>query len=313
MSLVSTPNVKTISEVSQFLNLEPYKLVKTLIYNVDNHYVACLVLGNREVNETKVKKLYQANDICLADNETVFQLTNAPVGFAGPIGLDIDIIVDNEVATMTNFVVGANQSDHHYINVNLNDFKYNKIADIRNIMEHDTCCNCGGHIYFKKGIEIGNTFKLGTKYSDALNLNYADQNNQLHPVVMGSYGIGTARLMAAIVEQNNTENSIHWPINVAPFEIAIVLINEKDPQQQQVANDLYESLLALKVDVVLDNRDERAGVKFKDMELIGVPYRITVGKAVLENNIEFKMINDDKNQIISIDKIIDHVRLLLNK
>ena len=309
--LVHTPNAKTIEEVAKFLNIETNKLAKTLIYKVDNNFVACMVAGNREVNETKIKKLYNANEIELASPEDVTKITNAKVGFAGPIGLNIDLVVDKEVYNFNNITVGANKDDYHYINVNSNDYNPTKIEDIRNIMENDICPKCGGNIHFKKGIEVGNTFKLGTKYSEAMGLNYSDSENKLHPVVMGSYGIGTERCMAAIVEQNSDENGINWPINVAPYQVAIILISDKDEKQVEVATNIYNKLTDLNYDVILDDRDERAGVKFKDMELIGIPYRITVGKAINDNNIEFKARTDKESTLISIDNIIDHINNLL--
>ena len=310
--LVHTPNAKTIDEVANYLNIKTNKLAKTLIYKVDDKFVACMVCGNREVNETKVKKLYKANDICLAEAEDVMRITKAKVGFAGPIGLNIDIIVDKELYNLNNITVGANKDDYHYTNVNINnDFKASLIEDIRNIMENDTCPCCGGNIYFKKGIEIGNTFKLGTKYSEAMGLTYSDNENKLHPVIMGSYGIGTERVMAAIVEQHNDEFGINWPVNVAPYQVAIVLISDKDENQIKVANDLYKQLSDLNIDVLLDDRNERAGVKFKDIELIGIPFRITVGKAINDNNVEFKARKDSNSVLISIDTIIDHIRSLL--
>ncbi len=313
MELVHTPNAKTIEEVASFLNIEEKKLIKTLIYKVDENFVACMVLGNRDVNETKVKKLYNANNIELASAEDVMKITNAKVGFAGPINLNIDIVMDAEISSYNNLTVGANQDDHHYVNVNLNDFTPTKTADIRNIMENDACPNCDGKIYFKKGIEIGNTFKLGTKYSEAMNLQYSDAENKMHPVVMGSYGIGTGRCMAAITEQKADENGINWPVAIAPYEVCIVLVSEKDEKQVSVANELYDALIKANIDVVLDDRDERVGVKFKDMELIGVPYRITVGKAVNDNNVEFNGRNEKEKQLIAIDEIVNHIKTTLNK
>ena len=309
--LVFTPNAKTIEEVANFLKIETNKLIKTLIYLVDDKYVACLVMGNREVNEVKVKKLFNANEITLADNEAIMKITNAKPGFSGPIGLDIDIVCDEEIFNYHNLTIGANKDDHHYKNVNIKDFTYTTKADIRKIMEHDDCPICNGKIFFNKGIEIGNTFKLGTKYSKALNLNFSDSNNQLHPVVMGSYGIGTGRCMAAIAEQNADENGINWPVSVAPYEVAIVLVNDKDEQQLEVATKLYETLLDNNIDVLLDDRDLRVGVKFKDMELIGIPYRITVGKKVSENMVEFKARKDLETTIIEIEEVLNHLKNLL--
>ena len=309
--LVHTPMAKTIDEVCAFLNQDKNRFIKTIIYLVDGVAVACMVMGNREINETKLRKLYGANEVILADNETVERVTSAKVGFAGPIGIKCELVMDEEILNHNYFITGANQNDYHYVDVCKQDFKADKIADIRNIQEHDICPVCGGNIYFKHGIEIGNTFKLGTKYSKAMNLEYADSNNKLNDVWMGSYGIGSGRCMAAIVEQNNDDNGINWPISVAPYTVCIVLISLKDEAQVNLANSLYNELKALNIDVVLDDRDERVGVKFKDMELIGVPYRITVGKKAVDSIVEFKARLDEKAIDINSDEIINHVINLL--
>jgi len=305
---VYTPNAGTIEDVSKFLDERPEKFVKTLIYKIDEKFYACLVQGNREVNEVKVSKLLKAKQIELAEANDVIQITNAKVGFAGPIGLNIPIIMDESVKHMKNFVVGANETDYHYKNVNISDFEAEYVADIKNVQEGDLCPNCKhGHLQFKKGIEVGNTFKLGTKYSESLGLNYLDENNELKPVVMGCYGIGIERLVAAIVEQNHDEKGIIWPMNIAPYKVCIVLINGKDEKQKQVAENLYEKLTSMGIDVILDDRDERAGVKFNDMDLIGIPIRITVGKKVNDEVLEFKMRNSNEVEEIKIEEILDKI------
>ena len=204
---------------------------------------------------------------------------------------------------MRNFLVGANKTDYHYINVNLSDFKYDKVADIRNVTEDDICPVCGEKLSFKKGIEVGNTFKLGTKYSESMGLYFADENNQLKPVVMGCYGIGIARILAAVVEQNHDENGMILPKEIAPFEVSIVIANMKDEVQVKVANELYESLKAQGIEVLLDDRDERAGVKFKDMDLIGIPKRIVVGKKAIDGIVEYKERCNGEVQEIKIDEV----------
>ncbi len=308
LELVETPNSRTIEEVTDFLNKEANQFVKTLIYNVDGKPVACLVRGDREVNETKVRKLLSATNIELADADMVFAATNAQIGFAGPVNINCPVIIDIEVSKMHNFVVGANKTGYHYINCNIENFTPTHTTDIRNIQENDTCPVCGGKIYFKKGIEVGNTFKLGTKYSKALDLEYLNSNNQLNPVWMGSYGIGPARCMAAIVEQNNDESGIIWPINIAPYKVAIVVISSKDDVQMTVANELYTELNALGIDCILDDRDERPGVKFKDMDLIGIPFRITVGKRATEGFIEFKGRTEEKAADIAISDVVEALK-----
>ena len=309
---IYTPNCKTIEEVSNLLNTPPSKAVKTLIYKIDNKFYACLVQGDKEVNEVKLAKLLKANEVELAEKEDVEKITNAKVGFAGPVGLNIPIIMDNGVAHMKNFAVGANDTNYHYKNVNLSDFEVYKTADIRNVKEHDTCPNCkNGHLVFKKGIEIGNTFKLGTKYSESLGLNYLDENNELKPVVMGSYGIGVERIVAALVEQNHDEKGIIWPVNIAPYKVGIVVISDKDEKQLEIANKLYDELNKIGIDTMLDDRKERPGVKFNDMDLIGIPIRITVGKKIEEGKLELKQRTLDETEVINIENIISRIQELI--
>lgn len=307
MKVVETPNVKTIEEVAAFFNKSSDDFVKTLIYSVDGKTYAFLLKGNRELNETKVLKLLQANEIELASFEEVERVTHAKVGFAGPIGIDCPVIMDREVAKMRNFIVGANKSDHHIENVNVKDFTVEATADIAQVHEGDICPVCGKPLKFCKGIEVGNTFKLGTKYAKALGLQYLDKEQKLHPVEMGCYGFGLERCMASIVEQHNDENGIIWPMSVAPYHVGIVIVNVKDENQVKVANEIYDTLKAVGIDVLLDDRDERVGVKFKDMELIGLPLRITVGKHIVNNEVEFKERTSD-NINITIDSILNVVK-----
>jgi prolyl-tRNA synthetase len=308
MQLVETVNQKTIEEISTYLNKPKDKFVKTLIYKADNELYAVLVKGDDEVNETKLKKLVDAIDVELADFETVEKVTNAKVGFAGPIDINIKVIIDNEILEMKNFIVGANKTDYHYINVNLSDFKYDLVGDIRSIKEGDICPKCGGNIYFKKGIEIGNTFKLGTKYSEKLGLNYSDENNTLKPVVMGSYGIGLGRCIASIVEQNHDEKGIIWPISVAPYKCSIVVVNVNDEEQMKLANNIYDNMLSNNIEPLMDDRDERFGVKLNDMDLIGIPVRIVVGKKANESIVELKYRNKDEILEINANNILEYIK-----
>ena len=307
MYLEETPNSRTIEEVAQHFHQDAKKFVKTLIYNVDGKAVAVMVRGDRDVNETKLRKMLNATNVELADAEMVVEATGAQIGFAGPVGIKCPVYADEEVLYMQNFIVGANKTGYHYANVNNKDFTLTGHGDLRNIMEGDICPKCGGTIEFKHGIEVGNTFKLGTKYSKALDLRYLDSNNQLQDVWMGSYGIGPARAMAALAEQNADENGINWPIEVAPYQIAIVIISTKDEQQVAEAENIYEQLTRKGYEVILDDRDERPGVKFKDMELIGIPYRITVGKGIKDGKVEFKARNGEKMDI-AVEDIIAHVQ-----
>ncbi|MDD2377653.1 MAG: proline--tRNA ligase [Bacilli bacterium] len=306
--LVETPSAGTIEEVVNYLGLSADKFVKTLIYNCDNKFYAVLVPGDRDVNEVKLGKLLGASEVALADFADVERITNAKVGFAGPIDINIPIIMDNNIEAMTNFIVGSNKSDYHYKNVNLTDFKYDQKGDIINVKEGDKCPKCGQPLYFKKGIEIGNTFKLGTKYSISLGLYYLDQNNQSNPVVMGSYGIGPGRVMASIVEQMGDDKGIVWPYNIAPYKVGIVLIDVHDEEQVKVAEYLYDELNGMGIETILDNRDTRAGVKFNDMDLIGTPIRIVVGKKVNENMVEFKLRTSDEGEDIKVEKVIEKIK-----
>lgn len=310
LELVHTPNAGTIEEVAAFLEEDPSQFVKTLIYQVDGKFYACLIPGDRELNEEKLRTLLQAKEVVLADKEDVERITKAKIGFAGPIQLSIPIVMDHHVQMMKNFIVGANQTDYHYKNVNLKDFKTKKIGDIIEVKEGDLCPKCGAKLTFKKGIECGNTFKLGTKYSESLGLNYLDQNNQLKPVVMGCYGIGLARIMTAVAEQRADEMGIAWPVSIAPYQVALVLINGKDEVQKTVADQLYQIIQSMGFEVLYDDRDERPGVKFKDMELIGIPVQITVGKKAQDGMIEIKKRGQEKEEItveLLNEKVIEYL------
>ena len=311
LTLVETPNSRTIEEVVNFLNKPAEKFVKTLIYNVDGNAVAVMVRGDRDVNETKLRKLLNANEVELAEPEMVISATGADIGFAGPIGIKCTLVMDKEVSYMSDFVVGANKTGYHYTGVNQADFKADHVGDVRNIVEGDICPNCGGKVHFAHGIEVGNTFKLGTKYSKALDLQYLDANNQLQYVWMGSYGIGPGRCMAALAEQRSDENGLNWPVNIAPYKVAIVLISAKDEQQVKAADDLYDALRKQGIEVLLDDRDERPGVKFKDMDLIGIPYRVTVGRGVKDGKVELKTRATGDVQEVSLEEITAVLQKLL--
>ncbi|MBE6153754.1 MAG: proline--tRNA ligase [Firmicutes bacterium] len=304
--MIHTPGVKTIDEVSNYLNLPTSKLLKSVVVNADGEIILCLLRGDRELNDVKLSKLIGANNIEMATEEEINKISVQ--GFIGPIDINARVVIDSEVKTMFNFVTGANIEDYHYINVNLKDFKYDLMGDIRLISDDDKCPKCGGNLKTVKGIEIGNTFKLGTKYSECLNLNYLDENNKLNPVVMGCYGIGIGRCMAAVAEQNNDEKGLVWPMDIAPYKVAIITINNKDEAQIEFANKLYDELNNLGIDTLLDDRDERAGVKFNDMDLIGIPVRIVVGKGLIDNKVEVKLRKDTESKDISIDEVIDHIK-----
>jgi prolyl-tRNA synthetase len=288
---VHTPESKTIEELMAFMNLSPERFAKTLLYRADDRIVAVMIRGDREVNEVKLKNLLGCNDLMMAEPSDVVRVTGANVGFAGPIGLakDIHLICDEEVSTMKNMVVGANETDYHMRNINLHrDFIPNQIADIRIIRKGDPCPLCGQPVDVCRGIEVGHIFKLGTKYSEALQCNYLDEKGQEIPMVMGCYGIGLNRTMAAVIEQNNDPDGIIWPISIAPYHVVIIPVMASDPLQIALAEEIYKELHVAKVEVLIDDRDERGGVKFKDSDLVGIPLRITVGRKAKEGIVEFR-------------------------
>lgn len=308
---VHTPNAKTIEEVSNFLNQDINTFVKTLIYRADDKHVAVCVSGSRDVNEVKLQKVLGANEVELASFENVQMITGAAVGFAGPVGLDIEIVVDREIEGLRNFTIGANETDYHYINANHTDFKATYIADVTNVREGDPNPEGKGVLTFARGIEVGNTFKLGSKYAQAMNLHYLDANNELQDVYMGSYGIGLGRTLAAIVEQHNDDKGIIWPINLAPFKVNIVVINSKSDEAVAYATDLYKELNAAGIETMLDDRDTRPGVKFNDADLIGIPLRITVGRDFVNDQVEFKERIKDESEVINRSDIIEKIKSYL--
>lgn len=286
--LMHTPNCGTIEDLANTYSISKDKMCKTMIYKVDGEFYAFMVRGDREINEYKISQLFGAKNVELATFSEDEEITGAEVGFAGPIGLSIPVVVDTEVMGMKNFLVGANKTDYHYQNANIKDFEIYKTADIRNVCEDDVCPVCGGELEFKHGIEVGNTFKLGTKYSESMDLYYTDSENQLKPVYMGSYGIGPARILASIVEQNHDEHGIIFPEIVSPYDLEIVIVDMKDIEQVRIGNELYELFQSKGKDVLLDDREERAGIKFKDSDLIGIPKRIVVGRGASSGMVEVK-------------------------
>ncbi len=303
---IETPDVHTIEELVNFLGCEPYMFAKTIIYKADDKYIAAMVRGDREINEVKLKNLVGAtDDLELAAPAIVRDLTNAQVGFAGPIGLSIPVYADLEVAQMKNMVVGANETNYHLKNVNINrDFELAAVCDIRVITDGDACPRCGKPIKTAQGIEVGHIFKLGTKYSDALGLNYLDESGKPKTVVMGCYGIGVTRCLAAAIEQGNDENGIILPVSIAPFEVIVIPVNAKDEEQLKMAESIYEELKNAGIDALLDDREERAGVKFKDAELIGIPLRIVVGKKCAEGIVEYRLRKDTQARELTKEEAV---------
>jgi prolyl-tRNA synthetase len=308
---LSTPGTSTIEKLAKYTNVDSHDLVKCMVVKADGELIACLISGDKELNDVKLQKLIGASEITLPEKSEIEAQTKAVIGYAGPIGLDIKVVIDNEVMQKRNFICGANKVDTHFENVNISDFEYIATGDIINIKDGGVCPNCGKAVHFARGIEIGNTFKLGTKYSEALGLEYADKDNKLHNVWMGSYGIGIGRIMASLVEQNADDNGLIWPIEIAPYKVSIIRISDKDEKQIEIADTLYNELNKAGIETILDDRKARAGVKFNDADLIGVPIRITVGKKVNENQIEFKLRSDSEATLVEIDKVIETIKELI--
>ena len=303
---LETPNAHTIEDLVGFFGTEPYVFAKTIIYKADDQYIAAMVRGDREINEVKLKNLVGCvDDLELAEPYMVRELTHAEVGFAGPIGLEIPVYADLEVAKMRNFIVGANDTGYHYNNVNINrDFTPTQIADIRVIETGDACPKCGKPIKTAQGIEVGHIFKLGTKYSDALGLTYTDESGEPKSVIMGCYGIGVTRCIAAAVEQGYDENGMVLPVSIAPYHVTVIPVNTKQEEQVKLAEEIYEELKKQGIEALLDDRSERVGVKFKDADLIGIPARIVVGKKCGEGIVEFKKRTDAESRDLSASEAI---------
>jgi prolyl-tRNA synthetase len=281
-SQVATPNIHTVPELCEFLAIGPESVAKTLLFDVDGKPVAALVRGDRELNEIKLKNHLRAQDVKLATPEQVVAWTGAPVGFAGPVGLKapgIVIVADRELDFDCGWVVGANAADAHLRNVDLRrDVKVDAYADLRNITEADKCPRCGGAVRLRRGIEVGHVFKLGLKYSKAMNAVFLDENGREQIMVMGCYGIGVSRIVASAIEQNHDDDGIKFPPSIAPYEVSLLsLAGGKDPEVAAAADRLYEELVRAGVEVLYDDRDERPGVKFKDADLMGMPMQLVLG------------------------------------
>ena len=286
-----TPGQHTVAEVAQFLGVSPEHIVKTILLNLDGKSVAALIRGDRELNLPKVRNLLGGEVIAFATPEEVSAWTGAPVGFAGPVGLAVEhIVADNELALREGWVTGANKADAHHIDVSLSrDAKVTRYADIRNIAEGDVCPSCGGTMEFPRGIEVGHVFKLGDKYSKALKAVYLDENGREQTVIMGCYGIGISRILAACIEQNNDEGGIVFPPPVAPFDVVLLNLDPKNEETSAKADEFYAMLQQTGLEVLLDDRDERPGIKFKDADLMGLPMQLVVGgKGLARGVIEAK-------------------------
>jgi prolyl-tRNA synthetase len=309
VSEVHTPAVRTIEEVCAFLRVKPQDVVKTLIFNADGNPVAVLVAGTDDVNEIKVKNYLKCDELDLADDAMIYAATGSPRGFAGAVGIKTRIIADYGLLNMTNCVMGANREDYHLKNVNIDrDFRIDAFADLRIVREGDACPRCGGALKFARGIEVGHVFKLGTKYSKALKAVYLDQNGQEKTMIMGCYGIGVGRTVAAAIEQNNDKDGIIWPMPIAPYQVIITPVNMNEAPLAEAAEKVYQSLLGRGVDVILDDRDERAGVKFKDADLIGIPLRVTIGpKRLAEGKVELVFRKTKEMKAVALEDVVGEI------
>jgi len=309
---VHTPNIGSIEAVCNFLKTKPRQMVKTMIYSTENKTVAVLIRGDHDVNEEKLRLAVGGKHIELADEITIEKVTDARVGFAGPIGLIgrvNTILMDHAVGAMLVWVTGANRTDYHIMNVVPGrDFDMNnaRLIDIRYAVEGDM--HKGKKLFFKKGIEVGQVFKLGTKYSEKLGAKFLRPDGREVSCFMGCYGIGINRILASAIELGNDDNGIIWPISIAPFEVLVTSVNQDDEKVVQVAEDIYQQLLSNGIDVLLDDRVLRGGVKFKDADLIGMPIRVTVGKkSVSEGNVEIKLRCESQSRKIAIEKATNKV------
>ncbi len=314
---IDTPNEKTIEELSQLLDVPAEKLAKTIMFMADGELVAVVTTGDFEVNDVKVQNFLQADTLELAEEGQVKALIGASFGSLGPVKLpeNVRLLVDERAADLVNFAAGANEDGKHYLNINWQrdvQLTEENIGDFRTAREGDVAVDGHGHLVFTKGIEIGHIFKLGTRYSKAMGAQVLDENGRQVDMIMGSYGIGVSRLLSAIVEQKADDDGLVWPASVAPFDVHIVPVNTKDEEQARVASQLEELLTKQGLEVLIDDRKERAGVKFADADLIGLPIRITVGKKASEDVVEVKVRASNTNIEMRVSEVVDSVSVLLN-
>lgn len=311
---VSTPGKKSVEEVSGFLGVPGSSLIKTLIYDTDKGPVAVCVRGDFEINEVKLKRELGAQTLQLADDETVRRATGAPVGFAGPVKIGIPVYADFSVKGVSNGVTGANEADSHLVNVSAaRDLKASYL-DVRNAVAGDDCPRCSGHFVIRRGIEVGHIFMLGTKYSEAMGATFLDESGKEKPLIMGCYGIGVGRTAAASIEQNHDEFGIIWPAPLSPFDCEVVPVNVKDEGTVKAAEEIYAKLTASGVDALLDDRDERAGVKFKDADLIGIPVRVTIGERNLKQGlVEIKERRSGEVRLVKVEEAVKELERAVKK
>jgi prolyl-tRNA synthetase len=308
---VETPGASTIEEVSRFLKVKPQDLVKTLILRSDIGPVAVLIRGDHDLNEVKVKNFLKATDLELADERTIEEVTGGPLGFSGPVGLkNVTILADYAIRGMKSAVVGANEKDAHLVDVNpLSDFRADHYGDFRAAAAGDSCPRCDGKLILSRGIEVGHVFKLGVKYSEAMNARFLDAEGQEKPMIMGCYGIGVSRTVAAAIEQNHDEDGIIFPPAIAPFTVIVTPVGAKSPEIDETAERVYGDLWNNSIDTLMDDRDERPGVKFKDADLIGIPFRVTIGKkALAEGKVELRDRKTKEVKLVEIAGIVEAVK-----
>ncbi len=315
---VHTPDVKTIDELQTFFNTGKENFVKTLLYTAGDETIAVLIPGDRDLNELKLLKYLeiQGHALEIATPEVVKEATSAAVGFAGPMGLTegVRVLIDERIPQMMNFIVGANETDYHFKNVNFDtDFGGEVIGDLLMIRATDACPKCGETVEMERGNEVGNIFQLGTKYSKALKATFLDENGKEQFIMMGSHGVGVSRSLAAIIEQHHDENGIVWPMAVAPFHVIVTVVNSKKEDQQTLGEEIYNTLKSNGIKVILDDRKERAGVKFKDAELIGIPLRVNVGRDAAESMVEFKHRKGGETQAVHANDILELIKTEIAK
>ncbi len=312
---VLTPEKRTVEEVTQFLNVLPQNLVKTLIFESDKGCVAALVRGDHEISEKKLKAVWGSENIQLASEETVEEITHAPKGFAGPLRLSIPILADLDIQELVNFVTGANERDAHLIHVNTGrDFQVSQFVDIRKFTPEDRCPLCGEETRMDKGIEVGHTFKLGTKYSKAMGATFLDDQGREKEIVMGCYGIGVGRTVAAAIEQYFDQNGIVFPMPVAPFQVLILPVNIKLDFLKDTAEQLYQILSENSIEVLYDDREETPGVKFKDADLIGIPLRITLGEKNLKKGlVEIKKRGTGEIFLVKKEEVLSMIKEMIHQ
>ncbi len=315
LTRVETPGTRTVAEVTAFLGVRDTDLVKTIVFLADNEPVAVLVRGDYEANEIKVKAFTGAKEVVFAGEATVHQVTGAPVGFAGPVGLGCRVLADHSVAGLTDFVCGGNEKDLHLRDVNFTDFEVEAFADLRKAVDGDACPRCDeGKLRTYRGIEVGHIFYLGTKYSEAMGLTFQDENSKVKPVEMGCYGIGVTRMMAAVIEQNHDDNGICWPMPMAPYQVWLLTLGRMTDELAAAGQKLHDDLVAAGVEVVFDDRNDKPGVKFKDADLIGVPLRLTLGaRGLKEGKVELKWRTDSEFTTIDLDTAAQHVAGLVRE